>query len=334
VRDEIANLDEAARSNTLSRAMRVLVVTHMWPTDDRPEHGVFVRDQVEALGKVDGLEVEVRRFPPGSRSYVSAAWRLRGAARRGRFDVVHAHYGLSGLSALTAGGLQIVTYHGTDLEHRIAGPLSRLLARLVTLPAVVSLSLARRVPGAGSRRRVAVLPCGVSLERFARIARERARAQLGLDVKLPYVLFPADPARPVKRYDRARELCEQVPGAELLSLRGVPPERVPLWINAANAVLVTSDHEGFGLVALEALACDVPVLSTPVGIAPLALAGVEGTLCAPFDLAEWLPVLRAHLNSPDPRVHGRARAELFSSARMADRVAATYRELTGTTRSG
>ena len=58
---------------------------------------------------------------------------------------------------------------------------------------------------------------------------------------------------------------------------------MPLWVNAANAVVVTSDYEGFGLTCVEALACDVPVLSTPVGIAPFALAGVAGTLCAPFD---------------------------------------------------
>ena len=43
------------------------------------------------------------------------------------------------------------------------------------------------------------------------------------------------------------------------------------WVNAANAVLITSDNEGFGLAAVEALACDVPVLSTPVGIAPTLL---------------------------------------------------------------
>ena len=47
---------------------------------------------------------------------------------------------------------------------------------------------------------------------------------------------------------------------------------MPDWINAANAVLVTSENEGFGLVAVEALACDVAVLSTPVGVAPALCA--------------------------------------------------------------
>ena len=62
---------------------------------------------------------------------------------------------------------------------------------------------------------------------------------------------------------------------------------MPLWVNAANAVLVPSEREGFGLAVLEALACDVPVLATPVGITPEALEGIAGTLCAPFDAAAW-----------------------------------------------
>ena len=71
--------------------------------------------------------------------------------------------------------------------------------------------------------------------------------------------------------------------AELLTGGSIEPERMPLWLNAADAVLVTSDYEGFGMAAVEALACEVPVLSTPVGIAPYALGGIDGCLCAPFD---------------------------------------------------
>jgi glycosyltransferase involved in cell wall biosynthesis len=98
-------------------------------------------------------------------------------------------------------------------------------------------------------------------------------------------------------------------------------------INAANAVLVPSEAEGFGLAVLEALACDVPVLATPVGVHPLALDGVPGTLCADFDRDVWRAALAPHLAQEEPRVAGRARAELFSAARMAERVATAWRKL-------
>lgn len=299
----------------------------MTPTESRPEVGAFVRDQVEALERQAELEVEVRRFKQGAVSYLSAAWRLKGQGRG--FDIVHAHYGLTGWSAVAARAPRlVVTFHGTDLSHRFVGPLSRLLVSLVHMPATVSASLARRgLPGAGRRRRVAVLPCGANMTRFRELDRRESRARLGLDPERPYVLFPADPARAVKRYDRARKLSARVPDAAVLALRGVPPDEAPLWVNASNAVLVTSDHEGFGLAALEALACNVPVLSTPVGIAPLVLEGIGGTLCEPFDEERWLAALRTQVEAPDPRVAGRDRAALFSSDRMAQRVLAAYREL-------
>src|SRR5436853_621616 len=109
--------------------------------------------------------------PPGRRPRPA-----RRRYRRGGPDATHAHYGLSGWSALGAGAPHlVVTFHGTDLRHPIVGPLSRLLARFVALPAVVSASLAREaMPGAGARRRVAVLPCGADTERFRPMERREA----------------------------------------------------------------------------------------------------------------------------------------------------------------
>jgi glycosyltransferase involved in cell wall biosynthesis len=197
----------------------------------------------------------------------------------------------------------------------------------IDLLATVSAALAAELPRFAAAR-VHVLPCGVDLERFAPLSRGQARAELGLDAERPYLLFPADPSRPEKRYELARELADDA-GAELLSLGGVEPARVPLLVNAANAVLVPSAREGFGLAVLEALACDVPVLATPVGVHEEALAGVAGTLCAPFELARWRAALAPHLFDRDPHVAGRSRAERYSAVRMAERVADAWRTARG-----
>jgi len=307
--------------------MRALIVTSMWPSPSSPARGSFVRDQVAALRKVPGVDVEVFAFPP--RGYLRAARDLRRRFRRARFDVVHAHFGLTAWPALAVRGApRAVTLHGTDLRH----PRSRRIT-LAALPrydlvAAVSPELAREVPGAGTRRRVAVLPCGVDLDRFTPVPRRAARERLGLDPGGRYLLFPADPARPAKRPDRARELAEAA-GAKLLALGRVDPFEVPFWVNAADAVVVPSEHEGFGLAVLEALACDVPVLATPVGNHPTALDGVAGTLCAAYDLETWRAALEPHLAAADPRVDGRARAGLWSADRMARRVLAAWAELAG-----
>jgi glycosyltransferase involved in cell wall biosynthesis len=309
--------------------VRVLVVTSLYPTAEHPERGRFVADQVESLRRIDGVEVEVFRFEPGGASFVTAARDLRRRHGGEHFDVVHAHHGLGGWTARALGGGAplVVTFHGTDLEHRIVGRMSQALARIATLPATVSTNLARRrLPGAGRTQPVAVLPVGIDLDRFRPIERAAARAELGLDPGGRYLLFPSDPARPEKRHDRARALAREV-GADLLAYERVDPERVPLFINSASAVVVTSEREGFGLATLEALACDVPILATEVGIAPLALGGIDGALCAPFDIAAWAPIARRHLDDRDARVSGRGRAALWGRDRMAYRVLQAYRDL-------
>src|SRR4051794_33867629 len=297
----------------------------MYPTPERPGSGPFVRDQVEALRRRGDVEVKLFAFPPGSRNYARAARELRRRYRGQRFDVVHVHFGLVAWPALLAGLRPlVVTLHGNDLLRPRSRPLTRAALPFVALPAAVSRAFSHNLPGAGVARRVAILPCGVDMARFRPIPRAEARARLGLDPRGPYLLFPHDPSRPLKRFDRAREAAGDVP---LLTLGRVPAEEVPYWINAANAVIVPSQDEGMGLAVIEASACDVPALGTPVGAHPVALAGIEGSASLEWDAARWRAALRPHLEARDPRVDGRPAAERFSADRMAGRVVAAWRAL-------
>jgi glycosyltransferase involved in cell wall biosynthesis len=297
-------------------AVRALIITNMYPSAERPVLGSFVADQVAALRRTGEADIEVFAFAPGH--YLGAARALRARHRAERFDIVHAHFGLTQWPALAARArARAVTLHGTDLAHRRSRPVTLAGLRLNDLVAVVSEPLAAAVPRWAMSGRPAILPAGVDLHRFGPMDRAQARRRLGLSPEGPYLLFAADPARPEKRHDRALAAAGS---AALLSLGDVAPADVPLWINAANAILVPSEREGFGLAVLEALACDVPVLATPVGIHPEALAGIPGTLCAPFDAGAWRAALAPHLADPDPRVAGRARAEQWSTDRMARRV--------------
>jgi glycosyltransferase involved in cell wall biosynthesis len=306
--------------------MRALVVTSMYPNPRAPARGSFVRDQVEALKRLPGLELELFAFEPGGASpYLRAPGELRRRYRGARFDIVHAHFGLTAWPAMAVrAGAHAVTLHGTDLVHPRSRAVTLSAVPFQRLVAPVSEPLATLVPRRLVRGRFEVLPCGVDVGRFRPIERTAARRELGLDENGRYLLFPADPSRPEKRYDRAQLIAGEVP---LLALGGVEPSQVPLWINAADAVLVTSERESFGLAVLEALACDVPVLATPVGVAPEALRDVAGAHCGPFDPAVWSEALVAVLAQADPRVAGRAVAARYSAERMAERVLAAWRAL-------
>jgi len=312
-------------------AVRVLVVTNMTPDAGAPARGSFVRDQVEAL-RAAGTDVELLSFPIGSSQYPKAVPQIRRHLRGGRFDLVHAHYGLAGWCAAMAGARPLIcTFHGTDVRHPVVGRLSRRLAPRLDLVAAASRELFEPLggrPGLPWREGAcAVLPCGADLERFRPLAADAARAELGLDPEGRYLLFPAGPSRPMKRHDRAQQVAN-LADATLLTGGDIDSERMPLWVNAASAVLVPSDYEGFGLAAVEALACDVPVLSTPVGIAPALLSGVAGCLAEPFDATVWARLARLHLDGTG-RVAGRGRANWFAADAMASRVLVAYAHLLG-----
>lgn len=344
--------------------LRALVLSNMRPDEVHPERGRFVRDQVDALRRLDEWQVELYEFAPGAGALARAARDLHTRYAGERFDVVHAHFGLTAWAALAVKARgRGLTVHGTDVRHPRTRLATRAVLPTVGLLAAVSQALVEEIPGRKARARAQVLPCGVDMERFKAMPRARARdmlnlgpqtasldtrpstletqsprldpqkrspkpqdPQLDLERQRPYLLFPADPSRPEKRYDRAQALAETVK-TQLLTLGGVDPEHVPLYVNAANAVIVPSEREGFGLAVLEALACDVPVLATPVGIHPQALDGLAGTLCAPFELERWGAALAPHLAAEDPRVAGRIHAERYSARRMAKQVAAAWRSL-------
>ncbi|MGH2900680.1 MAG: glycosyltransferase, partial [Solirubrobacteraceae bacterium] len=297
----------------------------MYPSPARPALGSFVRDQVRALQEIDGLDVELHALAPGGlRNYARGARALRHRFRGRRFDVVHAHFGLTAWPALAVhADHRLVTLHGSDLYHPRSRPITTAVLGRMDLVGTPTADFAAHVPGAGTRRDVAILPCGVDVGRFRPLDRDAARARLGLDPGGRYLLFPYAPGRAVKRFDRARQLAGD--DARLLTLGDVAPEDVPTWVNAVNAVVCPSDWETFGLACIEALACDVPVLARPTGAHPQALDGIAGAHCGEWDLDAWRAALAPHLADPDPRIEGRVRALQFSAEALAERVAGAWR---------
>ena len=309
--------------------MRALIVTNMWPTAVRARRsGSFVRDQVDALRALDGVEVEVFAFPPG-RLPARRARRCAAATARERFDVVHAHFGLTAWPALAAARRAA---RRDAPRHRPAPPAlaadhAARRCRSSTSSPPVSAELAREVPGAGERRRVAVLPCGVDLDRFApHPARRGARA--------PRPGRPTAAAccsRPTRRAPTSASTARsEVAGdTRLLTLGRVHPDEVPLWVNAANAVLVPSDARGLRPrrargARLRRARCS---RRRSACTRPRSTAS-PGTLCAPFDARAWRAGARAATcRPPDPRVAGRDRAALWSAGGMARRVLEAWGEV-------
>ena len=162
--------------NVRNLGMRALVVTNMYPSPARPALGGFVRDQVEALRRIDDLDVELYAFDPGGlAAYVRAARELKTRYKGERFDIVHAHFGLTAWPALAVGAdKRLVTLHGNDVYHPRSRKITTRVLRRMDLVGVPTAGFAAKVPGAQSKRAQSKRARGA----WRRRARgERARAE-------------------------------------------------------------------------------------------------------------------------------------------------------------
>ncbi|WP_232702550.1 glycosyltransferase family 4 protein [Halobacterium wangiae] len=198
-------------------------------------------------------------------------------------DVVHANQGVVAPTALLTPGLPtVVSLWGTDLYGPL-GPVSRACARAATEAVVMSAAMADELD-ADCR----VVPHGVDTERFRPRDPQEARDTLGWDDSRVHVVYPYAPERTVKNFPRARRVvaaaADELEDRPVLhAVTGVPHAEMPTYLNAGDVLLLTSDHEGSPNAVKEALACNLPVVSTPVGDVPERLEGVDPSAVAETD---------------------------------------------------
>jgi glycosyltransferase involved in cell wall biosynthesis len=252
-------------------------VTNEYPTEDQPGAAPCIRDQLSAL-QAQGVQVDLLYIQAGDRlSYGRAAWRLfLSTFRHSHYDLVHAYYGHCGLLArLQVRHPIVVTFRGSDLLSFRDGIIGKTAAQLADAVIVMS----QEMKQASRRRDAHIIPFGVNADIFRPASRERARRQLGLPLDAELVLFPWNPARPVKRADLAEGAIERLKdkhgAVRLITLFGQPHTTVAQFMNACDAMVLTSDYEGAPMAVREAMACNLPIVSVDAGDVSQIIGGTE-----------------------------------------------------------
>jgi glycosyltransferase involved in cell wall biosynthesis len=238
------------------------------------------------------------------------------------YDVVHANYGLTAPAALAQVRLPVVlSLWGTDLMGEY-GWLSKRCARYCDAVIVMSDEMARELGDPCH-----VIPHGIDMDRFAPRPKKEARAELDWDQDARHVLFPYPPSQEVKNHDRAERVVERAgervaADVNLQVVYGVPHAEVATYMNASDALVLTSEHEGSPNSVKEALSCNLPVFSVDVGDVADRLDGVSPSRVSDDD-DELVSALADVLADPR-RSDGREAVREISLERMGERIEGVY----------
>jgi teichuronic acid biosynthesis glycosyltransferase TuaC len=307
-------------SSVAQRPHRVLMVTGVYPTQERPYKGTYIKSQVESL-RAAGLEVEVIHPKPSHWTpfrYCSATFQVFRKTLRGHFDIVHGHYGLWCLATRLQWTTPVVaSFMGDDLlgspladggwskKAALVTRISRWLCRRMDAVIVKSEGMKNRAAG----NRIFVVPNGVDFSFFHPIPRTHARRALGWDEHRPSILFVNNPQEPKKGFLLAEASIERLRAqgveAELVIANRLPQTQVVQFINACNALLLPSIHEGSPNIVKEAMACNVPVVATDVGDVAQVVGGTTGCHVCPRDPDALATALKEALLLTEPTT-GRA----------------------------
>jgi len=265
--------------------MRILIVCSRNSGQIAP----FILEQGEALKRA-GVELDYFAIEgKGFWGYLKNRKRLLAKIESFQPELLHAHYGLSGLLANTQPSIPVVTtYHGSDINNTKIYPFSRLCMMLSVHNIFVSEK--NRIKS-GQTRKQSVIPCGVDINLFKSTDKEQARKTLGLNHNKKFILFAGSFDNSVKNYALAQSVVALFPSVSLLELRGYSREEVALLMNAVDAVLMTSFTEGSPQFIKEAMACNCPIVSVLVGDVAKIIANIPGcflTTYEPSDVAAKL----------------------------------------------
>jgi len=306
--------------------------------------GVWAWRQIDSLRSL-GVEVDTYTFV-NRRSIgglLSGGLEMRRKAKELKSDLIHVHYGAAQalVAVLFCSPPVVLKFGGSDLlgnydangRKTWSGRLSVLLSRLAAFRAArniaVSEELRKALKFPSSQRKCEVIPNGIDLNLFKPFSKKEARNALNWQHDDPVILFMnrkgawvKNPSLAFAAYEKAKK---RLPALRIQIVETESPERMPLFMNAADLLLITSRHEGSNNTVKEALACNLPVVATPAGDIPKRLAGVQPSAVVapdPTIIADSIEeILQQGIRS-----NGREYVTQLSLENVAKRMLKVYRE--------
>ena len=265
----------------------------------------FVEEQVESCANDSSFQFDYSEISSGGVfGYLKGYLLLIKKIVLGKYQLIHAHYGLSAfIASLQPFKPVVITFHGCDVNDPKTRWISKIAYKLCKHAIFVEAEMPAKL---NATKKYSIIPCGVNTELFKPIDKTEARKKLNLLDTDKIALFASAFDVPVKNYALAKTACDQIKDLKLIELKNYTREEVNLLLNAVDLLLLTSIREGSPQIIKEALACNCPIVTTNVGDVAMRLKDIDQTFVCEQDAARISEKITLIL-STNKRSNGRDR---------------------------
>lgn len=290
----------------------------------------FVLSQVKSIRK-QGVQVKLLLIEKGGIiGYLKMITKINTAIHKFKPNLIHAHYGFSGLLANIQRKIPVVTtYHGSDINIKRNKIFSFFSALLSKDNIFVHRDLPKEIR---YNRKLNIIPVGVNLSDYKPIDKQIAKQILAFNLGEKYILFSSQYDNPVKNYPLALTAIKLLGKKyELIEMKGYSPYELNIMYNAVDVLLVTSHRETGPLVVKEAMACNLPIVSVDVGDVASVVGKTPGTYICQPNADELVRELKKAMKYGEAvgKTNGRKRIiELgLDSQRISKRILTVYNDV-------
>ncbi len=318
--------------------MKVLYVTNMYPNEKDPYYGIFVKEQIEAINRVGQIEdtIFVIDGKNGIQEYLKSIIKIRKLVKKEKFDIIHIHYGLSGLFLLF-GSVNVpvlMTLHGGDIQIEQGKTFQVYLTKRILKHCNYAITLNEKMDDIVRKyiNKTIIIPCSVNTSVFNVYPVKKEERNNSLNI-----LFPSSRSRKVKDFPLFQKVCNVIrkkynQKVDEYYLENLNRIDVAKLFNKMDVLLMTSISEGSPQVVKEAMACNLPVISTNVGDVSVLLSNVKDSyISITRDENELASLVMLSLERKGKGIQPREKImELkLDDDSIADKIISTYRKIIG-----
>jgi len=282
----------------------------------------FVKEQAHSLIK-EGVLIDFYLIKgKGLIGYLKNYFSLLNKLKNKKYNLLHAHYGLSGLLATMQFSVPvIITFHGSDVNMKKNYLFSRIASNLSATNIFVHNNLSNRLKIYS--KPLNIIPCGVDDNTFFPISKSDARKKLGWKKDNNYILFSSSFDNKIKNVSLAESAVSTINNSQLIELKGFKKEQINLLLNASDLLLVTSFSETGPIIVKEALACNCPIVSTDVGDVKKLIKNINNCHLTTYNANNIKEKINLVLKDNN-RTNGRIAIQKFRLEKIAYEVLSVY----------